>query len=285
MTPVLLLLLLPTTPRDEMTATLQVPSGGATVKFDLSSLRKQDDAFRITWSGGGEVVRGEGPGTYSIRNIRVGEGLNEIVIVHSNPKLRIVLKVISGATRNCDARWVTLGGKRFASLSGFDSGKGEWKTSAGEDLEVTTAGGLAVNTVRLDQLGELSPIAACGGGALYILSNEQLQPWIGVGQKYFRSIIKDDRKTFVSCYNAKDRRGASHHQSRCSYHWRAGREKYDLDGVRKYLFQSLRKSSNEKRKVLQFLKYNAKGQRVGRVPASVCLELEEGRWVVTSATW
>ncbi len=269
-------LLSPSLPREEVSGTLRIPAEGGTVTIDLS--RFKVEGFRITWSGGGKPTPLKSPGTYEIKNVRTGGDRNEIVIVHPSLKLRIVLKIVPGSTRICKAAWRSLSGKSVAVISLFDSGKGKWETEPVEKLTLSTAGGVRVNT--LDLLS-LPPLAKCGGGALYLLNNDQLIPWRVVALKYYRSIVTNDWEGFVSCYNTYDQ-GASDRNANCRLHWRAGRGWVLKEGVRKYVFSHVDEGqSDEKTRKLFFRRLNEKGGQIG-MPLPITLELQKGRWVVTS---
>ncbi len=193
------------------------------------------------------------------------------------PDVKIVLTVTKPSRRSCvireDKGLVAISSEWADGLWKVDAGKGDYKIATADDK-------LTVNGV---ELATLPALASAKQSSFHLVKIGAVQPWIGVAEKYFKAIIDDDWKTFVSCYNKSDRDMADRYAS-VQLHWKAGRRLVEVHKLQGYVFDHTdEKFTKETQRKVFFRRMNEKGEQVGYA-LPLTLIVEDGAWVVYLAS-
>lgn len=204
------------------------------------------------------------------------EAKGEKVVIEA-PDLTVVLTVAKPSRRTCvireDKDLVAITSEWAEGNWTVDAGKGDYKISTADDK-------LTVNGV---ELASLPALASAKQSSFHLVKIGAVQPWIGVAQKYFQSILDDDWKTFVSCYNKHDREMADRYAS-VQLHWKAGRRLVEVHKLKAYAFDHVdERFTKETQRKVYFRRMNEKGEQVG-LPLPLTLIVEDGAWVVYLAS-
>ncbi|GEM_PF-6193914 len=278
MTAVVFLALIAT---EELKGELRVPADGAKVTIDLSVLKTVLPRDRVPQDASGFTVEGKAAEGWTVEVADVKPG-KEVLIVHVKMDLKVSISVGAAEKGIFAIEGLKLFGReaysvRYSPVQGAGS---EGKVPAGFTVS-EKEGKAAVNGVPL---AALSPLARGPSSSFYVLRPSSLLPWVAVGEKYYKALVDDDTKTFTECYAKRDQATMDRAGGKLRMHWAAGRRWIDDSKVvaYEYLRTDTKKSTDVKKRI-HFARADASGKHVG-FQTLLVLELEDGAWVLTSAS-